>query len=853
VSDCASPHPIRASDGLAFADDLEIVASDSSDVALRCRKCGKYFWTVTDVGGKYEYVDAWELDAALARAALVEKDARALARLLVGMNLPKGPVWTSPRALADIFRALTPHDTDATRAAAIEAALPRGLWATAARALAKSAETLAKQGAFPFSIDLRTGKTFTEWFEVGEALVLFTGGPELLRLEARGLVQLPFASPPRLAAHARDRALVTAQGGFVVLDSDGNAIAHTREGATSAIAFADGWITFDAEGEERFVELRLPDGVPRKKLRRRFGKTTMPEPLRLREGFVLTDAIDSDGVVQALTLVSDDFATLAQSTIEATDAWRMTSAIDDASFWATTDKRIERWVRKDAVLERVQTMDASTSWPFRDLLVVDTVDELVALSPRGETLWRIDRHPFDGATYAVDTRAGLFVHRDSSAILLSRNGKVKRTFVVDSPDVRVARDGTVYVKSLADLFVIAEDVKSVDIGLDASLETTFGNAAVLARDGTALVVTKDGVRDFALEGATFSVFALACAWVVSGDRVRGAPNVPPDARLLVDRIASRLAIDGMLGASVRALPTNWLTAFAIVLADGRAPVLVRQHVAICGISIEGRQSWQVTITDDIAKIVTEVARATIAWSQSKHRPTMCEQVLRACALLEDTFDGRWTLSIPGTPNPAEMWLHDEDDNGSIGIFPGRSFDEKKMLAGVALGRVLADRVSAIARELGARIEGRFARAVLAQIRSPTFVEFAFESDAQRVIARIDVDHGTTRVHAGVPGALGFDGEDASRFDDLAAAIDRMATTLTFDKLASGRRYRVRETVQQLHRGAIVRFDRLDDLDNHHGQAIFTSEDGRELVVDGDFSSTAGPLAETYRYLEELPE
>jgi hypothetical protein len=68
----------------------------------------------------------------------------------------------------------------------------------------------------------------------------------------------------------------------------------------------------------------------------------------------------------------------------------------------------------------------------------------------------------------------------------------------------------------------------------------------------------------------------------------------------------------------------------------------------------------------------------------------------------------------------------------------------------------------------------------------------------------------------------------------------------------GKRYRVREAIGELSRGATVVFRMFDDIDNHHGRYEFETAGGERVGVAGDYSRPEGsPLAETGRYLEEL--
>jgi hypothetical protein len=91
-------------------------------------------------------------------------------------------------------------------------------------------------------------------------------------------------------------------------------------------------------------------------------------------------------------------------------------------------------------------------------------------------------------------------------------------------------------------------------------------------------------------------------------------------------------------------------------------------------------------------------------------------------------------------------------------------------------------------------------------------------------------------------------------DDPTSRLMRLAPPiyqrLTRDRLVVGRRYRVIASIQGLERGRVVRYDGLDDIDNHYGVYTFTDEHGGKLEVSGDHSSDHGPLADVAKFLVE---
>jgi hypothetical protein len=525
---CPVPHAIRAASGVGFAPELDVLGSYATDTWLRCRLCGAMFWTVED-DGKYGYSGQWELDAALAHAALVEHDARALARLFVSMSLPMGPVWDFTAALVGIFRALTPTLTDAERAHAIEEAGPSARWSKASLVLSVESNKNAATELSHFPIDLRlAGARFREWFEVGGSLVLITDKPEVLRLEPRGMTRFELGAVPHFLAQRDDRLmLAVGDTALLVLDAKGQAWTWEVPGAVTADALDEGWwlLVPDDGNAERAIELRLPDGDPRVRFARRFAPAArwMSPPRRFDDGWIITNLVDVEGATQALTLFDPSFHMVAASAACA-PADRRVTPIDATSFWAEIDGAMERWVREGKTLELAETFAARASWWTGGRLVTNTREGVVtARGGDGKVEWTWKRETF-GATYGVVVRGGILLYDHAHAHWLDFEGRVRRTFDVESPDVRVAKGGTVYMKTLAELWIIDEDARAVVVGTEAKLETTCGDDALLrCRDGTCLLVTPAGLAStFTAKGAWFPVGGTRSGpWLVEGDRIRG--------------------------------------------------------------------------------------------------------------------------------------------------------------------------------------------------------------------------------------------------------------------------------------------------------------------------------------------
>ncbi len=88
---------------------------------------------------------------------------------------------------------------------------------------------------------------------------------------------------------------------------------------------------------------------------------------------------------------------------------------------------------------------------------------------------------------------------------------------------RVDADGTVYVKTGAELWAIDDGARSFPVGSDAELERTCGEIAILRKpDGTCFGVGPDGIRGtFEAKDADFGLHATRGLWLVEGDRIRG--------------------------------------------------------------------------------------------------------------------------------------------------------------------------------------------------------------------------------------------------------------------------------------------------------------------------------------------
>jgi len=371
------------------------------------------------------------------------------------------------------------------------------------------------------------------------------------------------------------------------------------------------------------------------------------------------------------------------------------------------------------------------------------------------------------------------------------------------------------------------------------------------------------------------------------------------------RIAERIAeeIDG----TVRAVPVaveardeardEDARELVVALPDGRVPILVRDFGHQLDVCVTQTKVWQLRGAAEPSKAIRQAGATARLWAESHHEDeaTPLEVAVDLAAALDESLGEAWSVSFPGVADPAEAWLHGAVHGAaSVGVFPGRIAMTvgtarrsvacarradlpraraevvsavREQLALYRRNAELSSRIDAIAEHLAAGLSTRLAkrcvvRGVLgASHWSGAVASIVLEKGSPRVLVQIAVDAGgSIRAHAGVVGRDGWDGaltdvaEADGALDAIVAAVTASFGKLTIDRLVPGRRYRVRETIQDLVRGSTVRFEIFDDIDNHYGRYVFTAEDGSELAVTGDFSTLSrSPLGETHRYLEELEE
>ena len=363
------------------------------------------------------------------------------------------------------------------------------------------------------------------------------------------------------------------------------------------------------------------------------------------------------------------------------------------------------------------------------------------------------------------------------------------------------------------------------------------------------------------------------------------------------------AIAVALGGVVVEVPSEQpVRQLAVALSDGRVPVLVRGFGHTIGANVATTAQWSLRPNADLIAAAVPIAEAARDWAASHPgTATMLDLALEVARAVAADRGERWTVGIPGTVAPTEMWLHGPSiDVASVGVSEGgvhlwidgalrrHAAPTRGELAGacafavgavreqaaryerhVALGarleaateelvRALAPRLPAV--ELVASIRGRptYAGAIRASIgwRAKKKRKTAARIEPCEVVT-LAADGGAIGVHAGVVGPDGWEGELTSAdaiLDAVIAAIERALETLTIERLTVGQRYRVLETTQELVAGTIVTYTGLDDIDNHYGRYVFVTSGGVEVAVAGDCSVPRhGPLRELHRILAEVDD
>jgi hypothetical protein len=342
----------------------------------------------------------------------------------------------------------------------------------------------------------------------------------------------------------------------------------------------------------------------------------------------------------------------------------------------------------------------------------------------------------------------------------------------------------------------------------------------------------------------------------------------------VSPVADTLAAE--LGGHAREVPSDPSGTHVIVLPDGRMPLLVRDFGHTQGVCLWYGRSWSLGAGPLDATTLAEIVADTRAWADATSRETVTlyEAALHGAITLSDAFGERWTISFPGVPSPQEAWLHGTQfDAASVGVGRAKAFfvvtrgelascserlvaTVREQLAAYQTNVALSERVRARAEQLAAKLGERLG--IACRVDCWTRPTHWGASDAHVLggpseLARVFVQSGEVRVHAGLVGDDGWEGSDSdTQFEAIVAAIEHAARTLTIERITVGHRYRVLQSIGELREGMVVSFIGFDDIDNHYGVYEFAGPDGAKLGVGGDYSTPRNsPLGQAHRYLQPV--
>ncbi len=539
---CALPHPKRAPDGLAIHPDLEVIGSESTEDWARCRKCGAWVWLATDVGGKWEFVEDWELDRNLAERAFVDHDANAAAQLLVSMKLPQGPIWQTSSALLSVLRAVTPNATDADRSLALDAAHPDALWAEAANMLRErvlAVPIAAPPLAFAAAM-LIAGRTLEDHYELGRSLVIVQTAPThaTIRIDASGISERAWAGPIGFLSHTSDAFVFSVGDRIHRIDAAGDVTSYPPSTTRYSVTDLEGgdWLFVpDDDTPTRNVEFRRHDSPRVTSIRMAFApqKTYPCPPKKMGAGWIVSGCVDDTGAEQALTLFDASFEMIAQSRGER--GQRLIEVVSDSVLWCETSEppyTVERWERRGEVFERTFAVQSQSWIRIGDGVVIVLRDVKGGLSGYGDDgalRFQIPRN-LSGARYLAKAREGLLVYDLASADTIDpRTGKaVAESIPIESASLLDARDGTLFMRDRNALHVLGEKRTRLYVGPSMRIEKTCGDSALLRDEhGECLVVGSDAtIRGrFSAQTARFSVVGTSggpyvVEAITGGSRVR---------------------------------------------------------------------------------------------------------------------------------------------------------------------------------------------------------------------------------------------------------------------------------------------------------------------------------------------
>lgn len=369
-----------------------------------------------------------------------------------------------------------------------------------------------------------------------------------------------------------------------------------------------------------------------------------------------------------------------------------------------------------------------------------------------------------------------------------------------------------------------------------------------------------------------------------------------DALANIYALAASLA--RLVNGQVHVLPNDADSIpIGVSLPGGSMPILLRDFGHTRSISLAGGGTFHPELGPAAAAILPQVAASAQAWAaQFPDKVSLVEAAVALIAVLSQELGEPWSASIPGTPEPSEMWLHGKSRAAaSVGLFPGRAVlwmdggsrsvsigsrgalasAQSEIIAGVkaqqaayASNQKLAERLRARAQELLRELSQR---APVPGASDWTCHDHGFTSHdhvesasigyrlgrRRWEAAKVTAENGVISAHAGLFGDQGFRGSIESvpaAIDGIVRALQLSLVTLTVDTLVVGKRYEVILGLQGLVQGDVVEYRGLNDIDNHYGEYDFQNQDGKQVSVGGDCSSREGnPLRHVHLHLRAFSE
>jgi hypothetical protein len=406
---CPHPHPLRQrgidhqGDPIDWAPCLEMVGAYADSCWFRCRKCGAWFWAVTD-RSRFTYCNEWQLPTEAAELALRSREVGPIVTLLIAEGLPHGPMWTSATARIDLLRHMTPGHDDRERIAALQTNTPLDEVWTDALALLLDAHAASQRSllapALGFVVDLTMDvATCDELFEIpGAVIAPLDDPPRLLRFTPEAGVALPVAGPARLLARQPDSVIFMVEAEpptLLVLRPETMLALPSPTGASvRALALDRGHyllIPAAASAEPRTVELRDDklEFVASLRLALDPASPYPCAPRAMGSGWVFSSVINDAGAQLGLCLFDERWQVHAYTELPGA---RSCDPIDESRLLAVPlsgPRELEGWRVFDNRFERSFTLACHAHARAGERLVVVDHERIIGTNLAGKLRWRV--------------------------------------------------------------------------------------------------------------------------------------------------------------------------------------------------------------------------------------------------------------------------------------------------------------------------------------------------------------------------------------------------------------------------------------------------------------------------------